>query len=118
MVAQRTWLRKWQGEVLTGRLENQTEYPTREVLAERWGVVHASLIDFLTQQTNESLNAMRTILRNNGEPITAPLGATMMHVADHGTYHRGQMNTMFKQAGVEPVYLPYFRFALAQRSAS
>ena len=112
MVAQHTWLRKWQGQVLTGRLDNQTEHPTRELLAERWPIVHATLLDLLARQTNESLNTPTTILRNNGEPITVALGAMILNVVDHGTYHRGQMNTMFKQAGVEPVYTPYFRFAL------
>ena len=58
-----------------------------------------------------------TVTRNIGEQLTLPLGAMMMHVADHGTYHRGQLNTMFKQAGVEPVYTPYFRFALEKSDA-
>jgi uncharacterized damage-inducible protein DinB len=56
-----------------------------------------------------------TVTRNNGEQLTLPLGAMMTHVADHGTYHRGQLNTMFKHAGVEPVYTPYFRFAAEQQ---
>jgi uncharacterized damage-inducible protein DinB len=114
MVAQNTWLSRWKGIVLTGRLENQIEYPTRELLAERWPVVHQSLLEFLEQQSAHSLNAPLTVRRNNGELITQPLGAMMMHVADHGTYHRGQLNTMFKQAGVEPAYTPYFRFAAEQ----
>lgn len=116
MVAQHTWLRRWRGEAMVGRLENQAEHPTRELLAERWPAVHAALLEFLAMQTAESLNAPLTVRRNNGERLTLPLGAMMMHVADHGTYHRGQMNTMFKQAGVEPVYTPYFRYAGGDRS--
>jgi uncharacterized damage-inducible protein DinB len=115
MVAQQTWLRRWRGHVMTGRLENQTEHPTREVLAERWPVVHQSLLEFLSQQSVATLNAPMTVTRNNGEALTLPLGAMMTHVADHGTYHRGQLNTMFKQAGIEPVYTPYFRFAAEQQ---
>jgi uncharacterized damage-inducible protein DinB len=26
----------------------------------------------------------------------------MLHVADHATYHRGQLNTMIKKAGGKP----------------
>jgi uncharacterized damage-inducible protein DinB len=76
--------------------------------------VHRSLLEFVDQQSAHSLNAPMTVTRNNGQQLTLPLGAMMMHVADHGTYHRGQMNTMFKQAGVEPAYLAYFRFAAEQ----
>ena len=111
MVAQQTWLNRWKGKVMVGRLENQIEHPTRELLADRWPAVHRSLLEFLDAQSVESLNTPLTVRRNNGELLTLPLGAMMMHVADHGTYHRGQLNTMFKQAGVEPVYTPYFRFA-------
>ena len=114
MVAQQTWLSRWKGKVMVGRLENETEHPTRELLAERWPAVHQSLLDFLDAQSVESLNAVVTVRRNNGELLTAPLGAMMLHVADHGTYHRGQLNTMFKQAGVEPVYRAYFRYAAEQ----
>ena len=118
MVAQHTWLRRLQGQVMTGRLENQAEHPTRELLGERWPVVHRSLLDFLAQQSPATLNAPMTVTRNNGEQLTLPLGAMVTHVADHGTYHRGQLNTMFKQAGVEPVYTPYFRFAGEQTEQS
>ena len=114
MVGQYTWLNRWKGKEMVGRLENQIEHPTRELLAERWPTVHEALLGFLAQQTSETLNAEMTVRRNNGELITLPLGAMMMHVADHGTYHRGQLNTMFKLAGVETVYTPYFRFAVEQ----
>ena len=115
MVAQQTWLKRWEGKVMTGRLENQAEHPTRELLADRWPAVHAALLEFLAGQSVESLNKPMTVTRNNGELLTLPLGAMMVHVADHGTYHRGQLNTMFRQAGVEPAYTPYFRFALEQQ---
>ena len=111
MVAQQTWLNRWKGKVMVGRLENQIEHPTRELLAARWPLVHQALLDFVDQQSAHALNTPLTVRRNNGELLTLPLGAMMMHVADHGTYHRGQLNTMFKQAGVEPVYTAYFRFA-------
>ena len=114
MVSQNTWLSRWKGKVMVGRLENQVEHPTRELLAERWPVVHAALLEFLDQQSAHSLNTSITVTRNNGQQITLPLGAMMMHVADHGTYHRGQLNTMFKQARAEPLYTPYLWFAREQ----
>ena len=112
MVAQKTWLRRFLGESPQGSLENQTEHSTRELLVERWPKVHADLLDFAAGQTRESVNRVITVRRNNGELLTAPLGAMMMHVADHGTYHRGQLATMLKQAGATPPYAPYYRFVI------
>ena len=115
MVAQKTWLRRWKGEVLVGRLENQTEHPTRELLRERWAKIHEDLLAFVSSQTSDSLNKSMSVRRGDGELITAPLGAMVMHVADHGSYHRGQLASMLKQAGVaRPPYTPYFRFAVQQ----
>ena len=42
--------------------------------------------------------------------------ATMLHVVDHATYHRGQINSMLKQAGARPA-APYFQRYLASRAA-
>ena len=115
MVAQKTWLRRWKGEVVVGRLENQTEHPTRPLLAERWAQVHKDLLDFVSTQSAEALNTTINVRRGDGELITAPLGAMVMHVADHGSYHRGQLASMLKQAGVaKPPYTPYFRFAIQE----
>jgi uncharacterized damage-inducible protein DinB len=100
---------------LVGRLENHTEHPTRELLRERWAKVHADLLEFVSSQATDSLNREMTIRRGDGELITAPLGAMVMHVADHSSYHRGQLASMLKQAGLaRPPYTPYFRFAIQQ----
>ena len=31
-----------------------------------------------------------------------PIGLCMLHVSDHATYHRGQINSMIKRAGGTP----------------
>jgi uncharacterized damage-inducible protein DinB len=112
MVAEATWLERVQGRSRLGRLHNEIEHPTRELLVERWPTVHAALLEFAGWQTELSVNAPMTVRRNNGEQLTLPLGAMLMHVADHGSYHRGQLASMFKEAGVAPApYAPYFRFA-------
>jgi uncharacterized damage-inducible protein DinB len=113
MAAQRMWHTRWHGSFPT-RLEDHTDHPTRELLAERWPVMHDELRAFAARQTRESINAVMRIRRTDGEELEQILGAMMMHVADHGTYHRGQLNSMFKQAGAATAYTPYFRFAQQQ----
>ena len=37
---------------------------------------------------------------NKGEPIKLPVYQMMMHLFNHGTYHRGQLITLLRQAGI------------------
>ena len=52
-----------------------------------------------------------------GQPYTLPLGGLMYHVVDHSAYHRGQLNTMIRQAGGDPA-LAYYMLYLASREAA
>jgi uncharacterized damage-inducible protein DinB len=115
MAAQDVWLRRWQGEG-EARIEGAGQYPTRAALVDRWPLVHRSLFEFLGRQTGDSLDR-RVVARNTyGEQFSLPLGATMLHVVDHATYHRGQINTMLKQAGGAPA-APYLQRYLSSEFA-
>jgi uncharacterized damage-inducible protein DinB len=111
MAAQDVWLRRWQGDG-DARIETVAEYPTRATLLVRWPVVHRALFDFLDHQSDASLSRPVTAKNTYGERFTLPLGATMLHVVDHATYHRGQLNSMLKQAGAQPT-APYLQRYLA-----
>lgn len=44
------------------------------------------------------------IYRNlKGERFKQPVHLVLMHVFNHGTYHRGQLVTMLRQAGIESI---------------
>ena len=109
MVSQKIWLGRWNGVNAT-RMEDQTDHPTRELLEERWPRVRRELLDFAGRQTAESLAAVTAVRRTTGEPLALPLGAMMMHLADHGNYHRGQLNSMLKFAGAATAYPAYYRY--------
>jgi len=51
-----------------------------------------------------------------GETFKYPLGETLVHVANHGTYHRGQVATLLRQLGRTPASTDYLRYldALAE----
>jgi len=111
MAAQWTWLSRWKRlEVL--RLEDATDYPTREMLLNRWLRVHHDLAEFLAAQTEATLAATLTYRNTRGEQFTLPLGELVLHCLDHGTYHRGQINSLIKLAGGTPVAVNYFQFSL------
>ena len=115
MGAQDVWLRRWRGEG-EARIEGVEACPTRADLLGRWPDVHRALLDFLGGESDASLERIVVARNTYGERFSLPLGATMLHVVDHATYHRGQVNSMLKQAGAEPT-APYLQRYLASRAA-
>jgi uncharacterized damage-inducible protein DinB len=45
-----------------------------------------------------------------GVPIISPLWQMVLHVVNHGTYHRGQITHMLRQLGRKPVNLDLISF--------
>jgi uncharacterized damage-inducible protein DinB len=39
-----------------------------------------------------------------------PLWQSMLHVVNHGTYHRGQVTTLLRQLGAQPILLDLMHF--------
>jgi uncharacterized damage-inducible protein DinB len=119
MGAEAVWLERWRGQA-PARIENADDHPTRAALDARWERVHADLREFLSKQTNESLAGPITFRSFTGDPSAIPLGELMVHVVDHASYHRGQLNTMIKQAGGQPApvfYVTYQRQKHSQAAA-
>jgi uncharacterized damage-inducible protein DinB len=54
---------------------------------------------------------MRTITDMSGKSYGRRLGDMLVHVANHATYHRGQVATMTRQVGGTPVSTDFIRFA-------
>jgi uncharacterized damage-inducible protein DinB len=101
MAAQWIWLSRWRGESPT-RLENHDDYPNRDSLMQRWPLVHSAMNDFLGTQSPKALAREVQYRNTRGELLSYPLADLMLHVIDHASYHRGQLNTMIKHAGGHP----------------
>jgi uncharacterized damage-inducible protein DinB len=48
---------------------------------------------------------------SKGEPWSSRVEEILMHVAMHGTYHRGQIATLIRQAGRTPAYTDFIHAA-------
>ncbi len=79
-------------EILTPRLENS---------AQRW----LGLVD----QT-ENFKQVISYHTTSGTPLQTSLDDILCHVANHGTYHRGQIATLMRQGGQEPMVTDYVAF--------
>jgi uncharacterized damage-inducible protein DinB len=82
-------------------------YPTFESVRTKWKETEAEQIAFVNGLTDELVHQP---IPFRGLPF--PLSDLMQHVANHSTYHRGQIAHMLRQLGVKPVATDFhvFRF--------
>jgi uncharacterized damage-inducible protein DinB len=66
--------------------------------------------EFLRGLTDERLLAPLTFSDMSGVEHSAPLVHLMQHLVNHGTYHRGQVTTLLRQAGAETIALDMLYF--------
>jgi uncharacterized damage-inducible protein DinB len=100
--AQWIWFQRWKGESPKA-MWTATDYPTPASLRERWEPQTRDLMAFVAEQTEASLAAPLSYRNLKGEPATFPLGQLMLHAVNHSTYHRGQVTTLLRQLGAQPV---------------
>ncbi|MGH7645699.1 MAG: DinB family protein [Gemmatimonadales bacterium] len=96
------WLERWQGRSPPALLA-AAEFPTVAALNARWAEVEAGQQAFLTALTAEALGRRIAYVNTKGERWEYPLWQMLAHVVNHSTYHRGQVTTMLRQLGAEPV---------------
>jgi uncharacterized damage-inducible protein DinB len=77
----------------------------------KWGEIEREQIDFVSGVTDESLMRMLPIRTTH-----LSLAHLMQHMANHSTYHRGQVSMMMRQLGGKPVATDFARFLLVGRS--
>ncbi|HUB26491.1 MAG TPA: DinB family protein [Tepidisphaeraceae bacterium] len=56
---------------------------------------------------------MIRITTRAGKKLELPIGPPMLHICDHATYHRGQLNSMIKLAGGTPSPVMVSMYCLA-----
>jgi uncharacterized damage-inducible protein DinB len=65
---------------------------------------------FLGALTNEALHSKFHFTDMTGSPYSEQLVQVMQHLVNHGSYHRGQVTTLLRQAGAKPVPLDMIYF--------
>lgn len=71
---------------------------------EKWRQVSQGLADFVDKQYNdESFTHVLQYYNLKKVSIKMPVYKVLMHVFNHTTYHRGQLVTMMRQAGIKKI---------------
>jgi len=88
-------------------------FPDVATVERKWAEVEKEQTDFVDGLTNESLEK-RLPIRETG----IALAHLMQHLANHSSYHRGQLALMLRLLGAEPLATDFHLFLLERERAS
>ncbi len=103
------WLERLHGRSPRAMPEGE-ELSTLEGLRAKWREVEDARDAFLVQLTAERLDEPLSYSGFDGKGFTRRLGDALFHVANHGTYHRGQVATLLRQLGRKPASTDFTRY--------
>ena len=92
-------------------LFNSEAFPNPDALRPKWMEVEAEMADFVHALAPEALDR---VLPVRGTQLK--LAHILQHVANHSTYHRGQLALMLRQLGAVPLPTDFHVFLAEGRS--
>lgn len=112
-LAELVWLKRVHG---TGnaQLADLTVPPDINALARAWPEVHQAWLEWAGSRGADAWNSLCTYRNAAGAEFSLPYWQIVLHVANHGSYHRGQVATMLRQSGVTPPGTDLIRFYLTR----
>ena len=109
------WLERFRGRSPSA-LPEAADLTTVEAIREGWEPVHVGQRAVVEALTPARLAEPLTYVNFAGQTCTYSVADALVHVANHATYHRGQIATLLRQLGKAPAPTDYLRYidAIAQ----
>jgi uncharacterized damage-inducible protein DinB len=104
------WHERFLGRVPTGGLPSAADFPDFDSIRKRLTEMDATLVDYVAALKPEDLGRVVEFKTMTSGVIAAPIAHFLQHLANHGTYHRGQVVTMLRQLGAKPTGTDLIRF--------
>jgi uncharacterized damage-inducible protein DinB len=102
MGAEWIWLERWKG-VSPDKPLDEGEFPDIVALRDRWAAIEEHRASWLENLRPEALAQSIRYRNLQGQEFESVLWQMVQHVANHSTYHRGQVITMLRQLGAKTV---------------
>ena len=90
------WLERWKG-VSPSRPIDEAELPDIVALRDRWTAIEEHRTAWFAELKDEDLARDISYKSMAGDPFVGPLWQLIQHVANHSSYHRGQVTTLLRQ---------------------
>ena len=92
------WLERWKGLSPAGP-PDESELADVVALRDRWKVIEDHRRAWLEALPADGAAEVVRYKNTKGEAFRAPLWQLVQHVANHSTYHRGQVTSLLRQLG-------------------
>ncbi len=120
VAAEWIWLRRWKGSSPRATVADTSNASAMGSALSNGGVAVETLAtlsglrtfadaieqerrEFLSSLKDDALPARLKYTDMGGKEFSMPLAYLLQHLVNHGTYHRGQVTTLLRQAGAETV---------------
>ena len=113
------WLERFEGRS-PASFPNASDYVDVAILRAKWAEQEGRLLAFVAALKQEDLNRVLEYKTMKFGVYSNPLWQAMQHVVNHGTYHRGQVTTLLRQLGAQPILtdlMHYYRERATAASA-
>ncbi|MGH9195564.1 MAG: DinB family protein [Acidimicrobiia bacterium] len=103
------WLQRWRG-TSPQTVFDTADFPWPAALKARWLEVEVEQRAFVEVVTAERLLSVVPYVNLQGRTWQYALWRQMYHLVNHSSYHRGQVITMLRQLGAQPVSTDFLVF--------
>ena len=111
------WLERFQGRSPSS-LPDTTQFQDNASLKERWSEHEARLLGFVRGLAQSDLDRVMEYKTLKFGVYSNPLWESMQHLVNHGTYHRGQVTTLLRQLGAQPIATDLMHFYRERATAA
>ena len=95
------WFQRWIGKAPKGLIAYD-QFPDATSIRTAWKDLETEVRQFVDNLGDAGVNQLFDYTLLSGAPDTAPFWQMLVHVVNHGSYHRGQVTTLMRQLGAHP----------------
>jgi uncharacterized damage-inducible protein DinB len=107
--AENVWLQRFKGSSPSG-FPDGSQFTDIAALESKWTPQAADLLNFVSGLTQEEIDLVVEYKTMKFGVYSNPMWQSLQHVVNHGTYHRGQITTMLRQLGAQPLATDLMHF--------
>jgi len=109
------WLERFHGRSPRSMPEPSDPVASLAQVRAKWEPIQDQLRSFVTRLTPGDLAQSLTYTSFAGEPFQRLVSDALVHLVNHGTYHRGQVVTLLRQLGKPAPSTDYIRWVDAAK---
>ena len=108
------FLRRWRGRS-TADLSAPPQLDSVATISSAWEDLEHERTAYLSQLADADVTRTVSYVDSRGRSISLALWQTLLHLANHSTYHRGQVASQLRQSGHAPPATDFIVFCGEQR---